>query len=313
MAVRARMSFEATTEQIKRRYLPEEVVEFIRDGNNLAREIKFHLDGVSLNQEQEKLIGDVNGALTVVRVVFPETMTPVKTQTTSYQDIPRKSVRRSEYIEKLAYVAQIGITKPDRVRFANSLLEGFKSNFVSLEGEFVKNRYAQQLGWKALMIGGIFLVGYFLVSFVPSIPHNWQSLVQPFQTYRSFLAMAAAACMGTWISFLLRRVTLDFADLANPEEDRVAPLIRLFFVIGLTWVIGAFIATDLFEIKIGGGDTLKTKLLASGLIAALIGVVCGISERALASVVARRSDDLLSNLGSQRVSVQSSGSRPPAG
>jgi len=107
-----------------------------------------------------------------------------------------------------------------------------------------------------------------------------------------FLVLAAAACAGTWLSFLLRRVTLSFADLENVDEDRLNPVIRVLFVVGLTCIIGAFIATDFIQSNIAGVKSLKTELLHRGLVAAAMGVICGISERALASVVSRRSDDV---------------------
>jgi hypothetical protein len=133
---------------------------------------------------------------------------------------------------------------PGRVGFANSLLEGFKSNFVSLEGDFVKNRYVEMLGLHALAIGTLFRLPYVILDLFRT-HHGF------FHTYKSFLLLAAAACAGTWLSFSLRRVTLGFTDLANLEEDRLAPTMRLLFVIGLTWVIALFIAARIIDFKIG--------------------------------------------------------------
>lgn len=334
----------AKEEELKGRYSPEWVVEIIRDNNRLARDIKFNLEYVELSQEQETLIGDLNRALTVVRVVFPEkrlvgaartsenssaiddseqgqeqqsqtAQTPLKKEQDSYT--PFKDVRRNDYIRKLAYIARLGFADRSRVPFSNALLDGFKNTFVSMEGEYVKNNYAKKLGEVAFVIGAFFLLIYFLVpAFPKSIPTvlppplqalPLESIQQPLQTYRSFLVLAAAACAGTWLSFLLRRVTLSFPDLENVDEDRLNPVIRVLFVVGLTWVIGAFIATDFIQFNIAGVKSLKTELLGRGLVAAAMGVICGISERALASVVSRRSDDLLNNLGSQRTSAQATG------
>jgi len=147
------------------------------------------------------------------------------------------------------------------------------------------------LGRHALVIGGFFLLVYGLAD-IFGVRHGC------LHTYRSFLAMGAAACAGTWLSFSLRRVTLGFTDLANLDEDRLKPAMRLLFVVGLTWVIGVFLINNLVDFRIGNVPLAK-ELLTSGKIAVLLGMICGISERALASAVSRRSDDVLGTLGGQ--------------
>src|SRR5262249_35138483 len=113
-------------------------------------------------------------------------------------------------------------------------LKASKDEFVSREGDRVKNRYVAALGFRALLIGGSFMAAYILI--------RWLADKGLLYDYRSFFVMAAASCVGTWLSFSLRRAVLGFADLASLEEDRLNPTGRLFFVIGLTSVIGIFIS-----------------------------------------------------------------------
>ena len=266
--------------------------------DKLAYDIDFNFNLVaSLTEDQEKLLNDVRKALTVVKVVFAKRHKSSKTHTaiSLFGKTPSKpheqnvsnniALRYSHYISELADIARMGIRAVDRVRFANSLLEGFKSDFVSSECHFVKNQYVEMLGRHALTIGLALGVSYIIVEMIGT-HHGF------FHEYKAFLLMAAADCAGTWLSFSLRRVTLGFTDLANLEEDLLKPTTRLLFVIGLTWVMALFIATKIIDFRIGEVQ-LTANLLHSGAIAALMGVVCGISERALASVVSGHSDQLI--------------------
>jgi hypothetical protein len=186
------------------------------------------------------------------------------------------------------------------VRFANALLQGFKDEFVSREADAVKNRYVGQLGRQALIIGGGFTFAYILLAYVltPFFP-KVNITPDAAATYGSFLAMAGAACGGTWLSFSLRRVVLGFSDLANLEEDQLNPTGRLLFVVGLTWVIGLFLVSGIINISFGS----QQQNVQSVIFAALLGAVCGISERALASVVSRRSDDLVGRVAGEKTPI----------
>jgi hypothetical protein len=276
-----------------------------------------------LTDAQQKLLVDVRRAYTVVNVVFERKRydtslknphskeekshpgplkhfanTVAKAQhevskffgdrNSSYtSDFLRRRLRYLRYLEEIAL---IGTGPHPSVPYANSLLDLFKNDFVTLECDFVKNRYVTILGLHALGIGFLFLLPYIVLEH--RVHHGF------FHSYKSFLILAAAACAGTWLSFSLRRVTLGFTDLANLEEDRLKPTSRLLFVIGLTWVIALFIATKIIDFKIGG-VAITEQLFHSGTVAVLMGVLCGISERALAGVVSRRSDDVIGGLSAQ--------------
>jgi hypothetical protein len=113
------------------------------------------------------------------------------------------------------------------------------------------------------------------------------------QQYKLFALLAAGACIGTWLSFAIRRVILEFEDLALLEDDRLDPTSRLFFVVLLTFVIGLLIITKMVGIKIGD---IPLELSQEPM-AILIGLLCGISERALAGVVHTRAAEFAGRIG----------------
>jgi hypothetical protein len=78
-------------------------------------------------------------------------------------------------------------------------------------------------------------------------------------------------CLGTWLSFAVRRVVLGFNDLALLEEDRLNPNGRILIVVGLTIIVGMFIKSGIISITLGGSPIS----LSGGLIAFLVGTLCG--------------------------------------
>ena len=92
----------------------------------------------------------------------------------------------------------------------------------------------------------------------------------------------------------IRRVQLQFFDLAVLEEDRLDPGIRLLFVSGLTLTIGLLFWLGVVLITIGKFDT---NFVHSGTKAVLIGLLCGIGEKSLSTAVSRRASELVDRIG----------------
>jgi hypothetical protein len=101
-----------------------------------------------------------------------------------------------------------------------------------------------------------------------------------------FLIAATGASLGTWLSFSIRRVSLTFEDLGLLEDDLLDPGVRVIFVIALTMTACLLFWTGAMNIEIG---LLKTgSLKGDGEIAMLVGIFCGLSERALATAISGR-------------------------
>ena len=292
-AVDARAKYNAIRHAVQESH---QVVNIKLDAAGLATDIGFNVKAIKLTPEQETLVTDIQRALTVVSVVLgdkfikaprrillsvlrrvfvatsdksrvsvvpsdksietsPALVQPSPLRSSAAIQSERVALRRNDYVRRLADIAREGLRVGGNVRFANSLLHGFQEEFVSREADSVKNRYVGHLGRQALLIGSGFLFPYLVIAFC--LYMNW--LDNKYVYMYNFLIMALAACAGTWLSFSLRRVVLGFFDLANLEEDRLSPTGRLLFVVGLTWVIGLFLANGIIDIKIGS-KTLEKNL-----------------------------------------------------
>jgi hypothetical protein len=96
---------------------------------------------------------------------------------------------------------------------------------------------------------------------------------------------------GVWLSFGARKTYFKFEDLHIPEQDRLEPLIRLFFAGLLTMMFGLMFSTHALTITIGGVDS--SQFTSSPEIAILIGMLCGFSEQALSSQLTKHASSFL--------------------
>jgi hypothetical protein len=112
-----------------------------------------------------------------------------------------------------------------------------------------------------------------------------------------FLLAAAGAAIGTWISFAIRRLDLPFEELTLLEEASLDPPFRILFVTGLTLIVCLLFWNGAVNIEIGNLKTGPAYFKTSGTIAILIGMFCGLSERALATAVSGRAAAFVKGVG----------------
>jgi hypothetical protein len=179
-------------------------------------------------------------------------------------------------------IARSGLREADAA-YARLALDAFKEEFVSMEADAVKNQYVRALGLRAILMSVMFLILWMACI-------TWFAAFSISANAAPFLLAAIGACAGTWLSFAIRRVVLGFNDLALIEEDRMAPLSRIVFVVGLTLLVGLFLESGVVNAEING---IRMDLGNSDLVALLIGAMCGISERALAGAIGSRSADFV--------------------
>lgn len=206
--------------------------------------------------------------------------------------LPRRAVtpeaRLDQYMRALLGIARVGLVDMDATHtpFAALALLAFQQEFVGREAGRIKNRYVRRLGWHAALVLLVAVLGY-----------AWAAWLGPDWTvnrFRNFFLLAAGAAVGTWLSFSIRRQVLGFADLALLEEDRLNPGLRVLFMVALTTVVGLILWTGMVKVDIGD---FRTDFRLTGTYAALIGALCGIAERSLATAVGRRADDFAVGLG----------------
>jgi hypothetical protein len=278
------------------------VVTVVVDADGFAIDITYQAAEVGLTEAQQRLLIDVARALTVVSVVIARDrhggglfagghswLRPSSQNKSAPAVAPRDPRRKKDhYIRRLALIAQSGVNKKDKdAGYARLAFDAFKDEFVAMEADAVKNQYVRVLGYRALIIAVGFAIGW--AACVTFLSHlSIAASIAP------FLLIAVGACGGTWLSFAIRRVILGFNDLALLEQDRLAPLSRILFVIGLTWLVGMFLESGVVNADING---VRMDIGSSEIVTLLIGAMCGISERALAGAVGTRSEDFIKRVG----------------
>ncbi len=206
---------------------------------------------------------------------------------------PDPTARLARFRELLS-LAQVGLQGPNaQPKVAASALANLKQSILMIEGSLRKNRYFKQLGTlaalyaiPALVLATAFKYGLPLITFF--LDSRLLALA-PLAITLSLLF--AGAMVGTWLSYGLRTVTLTFDDLTMPEEDRLDPLVRLVFVGVLSLVIGLALYLGILEISLG--KVSSHDLVHRNALALFVGVLLGVSERALTGQMTRLVSNLL--------------------
>lgn len=193
-----------------------------------------------------------------------------------------------EFLRKLEGVARVGLMG-NRPAIATVALAHLRDQFTARVAGRIKNSYARSLGCACLV--AVALCSLLRVA----IGQSWWLFSDPWWSGKQNLLMLfVGAALGTWLSFLVRRVALTFDDLAIVEADLLDPSLRVLFVLGLTTLVGLLFWTSAVQIAVGGLQTASFK--ASGSISVLIGAFCGLSERALATAIAGRAAGFIGGL-----------------
>lgn len=256
-------------------------VEAIKGAKGLICDLLINTRDVPIPEDKQRFKVDVDRALAVIRAVLLERKNPRgDTSDDAWQ-------RLHGYLTALKGIATVGLASSDstQVELGKLALAGLKDEFVTREAGFVKNAYVLRLGVWALVVAFVSAAAYFLVQQYPGSVAD---------RYKNFFLLAAGTSIGTWLSFSLRRAVLSFSDLAVLEEDRLRPELRIAFMVALTLVIGLLFWTHAIAVTVGG---FQSDLAASAPSAVLIGALCGIAERAMASAVTKRADDFAASVG----------------
>lgn len=199
-------------------------------------------------------------------------------------DITRGQIHHD--IARLRTIAQT-VWKDESARAASDALTLFKFEVKHREADFVKNRYADKLAKYAIGGTAIFLCLWYLSlegAGLATFDLDFLFKVSPY-----FLA-AAGACLGAFLSFVIRTPSLSFENLSSPEPDLLKPIYRLLYVVVLTFFLGWFLDTGLATMQFG--DTTLGLSPETSAMSFLIGGLCGIAERTIATAIAARADGL---------------------
>lgn len=233
----------------------------------------------------------LDSALTVIKKCCDRIRSKNKTQADILLD---------EFIRKLAGIGRVGL-EGDHPELAIAALDSLKREFFVRKANSIKQQASLSLGIWALAVSFLLTAMYFVARwFTPSISgFLGSSLSNPAEGFfwirKEFFLMGSGAAIGTWLSFSIRSLNLSFDDLGTIEDELLGPLFRISFVISLTMVLGLVFWTQAFSISIG---EMKVMPPIRGATALLVGVFCGLSERALATAMSSRAAAFVKGISS---------------
>ena len=209
---------------------------------------------------------------------------------------PAGQVRKlqAEFLEKLYGVAVIGLER-DFVDVAQATLTETRNEFFALEAGRIKGAHSNGLALFAFFGSVVLMTAYAWIwlEFADSSVRYESWLYQ----HRNFLLAACGAAVGTWASFTVRQVQYTFDDLMMLEDRAIAPSMRILFVVILALATCLLFWTNAINIEIGDLKTKAQFFRESGSVALLIGLFCGLSERALATAIAGRAASFVKGVG----------------
>jgi hypothetical protein len=184
------------------------------------------------------------------------------------------------YMRKLLAIGELGLQGPN-TDLAKVALDSLRNELVAHEGPRIKNSYVCKLGIACGIAAGFFLFFYMLITTEIVRSDYWQ-------LHKSFFLAGTGAAIGTWMSFSIREVELSFDHLGVVEADLLDPAFRVLFVVTLTVTACLLFWTGVMNIEIGNLKTTPAEFGRVGTVALLVGLFCGLSERALATSVSGR-------------------------
>jgi len=105
--------------------------------------------------------------------------------------------------------------------------------------------------------------------------------LSPWTEAKGYGLLVMGAVVGAWLSVASTRWSVAFEDLPDFLDSRVEPAVRILFVVVLAFAVGVALQAKLLQIMLGGVD-LAT-FVETAPVALLLGLVTGVSERALAT------------------------------
>jgi len=249
------------------------------------------------SQAQQDLYVGIKAALTVVKTVcrrMKEAHSTWFRRSRAPQDHQTKRADEllDEYVRQLREISVLGLVD-QQTPTAMLALASLRQEFVAREAGRIKNGYVGSLALAAGTAASLSLVLYILVEggYV-----NWAWG----QRHSAFALAVTGAAMGTWLSFSVRNVELPFEQLGQIESDLLRPGLRVLFVVGLTFAAYLLFWTGAVSVAIGDLQVNPVGFASAGSIALLMGLFCGLSERALATVISGRAASFVGTIAGAR-------------
>ncbi len=203
-----------------------------------------------------------------------------------------------EFMKKLHGVAVIGL-ELDFVDVAKATLAELRAEFFALEAGRLKSAHSNGLAAVAFIGSFVLLLAYGIISLngcddLQKCTNSW------FFGHKNFLLAACGAAIGTWASFANRQITFQFEDLMMLEERAILPAMRILFVVVLALAACLLFWNSALTIEIGNLSTRAGTFRDAGTVAVLIGLFCGLSERALATAIVGRASAFVGGISTSK-------------
>lgn len=185
-----------------------------------------------------------------------------------------------KYFEMLLSLAQAGLAGEYSTPEISLLaLENLKNDILIIEGQRFKTNYIQKLGKNALIN---MIIGFSILQ----ISNNFDTT-----NFDKFILVFNGAMIGSWISFGIRKLEINFEDLVSFEKDLMPCQIRLFFIGIISIIFAMIIDNRLINISVGNMNLYT--LFFKNETTVLFGILCGILDKNLAINLYQKSHNIL--------------------
>jgi hypothetical protein len=186
-----------------------------------------------------------------------------------------------EFIERVVQAATVGcVARHVDTKLAAEALEQIRTDVVRRNGRPIMYRYLTYLA--AWALGGV-LVGWLVIAVAGS--KEWRAL-------QGYGWIIIGSMVGSWISVAATRREISFDGIQDFLDVRFEPFIRMLFVGCISSVFALFLQLKLIPLTIAEFDLATFAEHPPW--ALLIGVIAGISEKAVSVQVVERARKVLS-------------------
>jgi hypothetical protein len=214
-----------------------------------------------------------------------------------------ETVRRLDlypsFVEQLriAGIYCLDSDSPDMTYGEFALLQ-VQQDFLSACGSLLRSVFIKKVSRCAAVVGipaaAMSLVTTIFWSYSNSIikPLDWVIPENVARWTSGYACVILGACIGVWLSYMLRNRTLSWSSLTLFDPDGLSPATRLAIVASITTILCILLGLNV--IIIGVGNVQLGDYLDDHRIAILLGLIGGISEDAVTKIVIGRVGQVVS-------------------
>ncbi|MEP0133375.1 MAG: hypothetical protein ABJJ25_15350 [Eudoraea sp.] len=205
-----------------------------------------------------------------------------------YKDEKDKA-RLTIHMESLVGIAEIGAAST-LFELARQQLEQFKSEIILQKGREIKRTYLVYLGISGISVS--------LVCFILLIlPNIFNIKMDDESIFKNGIYLIIGSCIGTWLSFAVRKKELNFEDLRTLNDGFVSPMLRMIVLVLIGLSFYFMFITNFLNVAIG--ETFSTGYIGEKgyeSLAFVIGIFIGLAENTIGPTLTSRIETFTSKL-----------------